>query len=110
MNLLETYRSEARLSFMRTGDPRSERILTALIEVPDGLVVTDGNAFDPWAGKSWARLEGTLDGEGPWTIGDWTIEVASGDDPMEASWKDFESFAPEGYREKLESWLKEMHS
>lgn len=110
MKLIDAYRAGDRLSFVRTRDPRGERILTAMIETADGLVVADGNVLDPWASKSTAVLRGNIEGDGPWTVGDFTVERVEGDDAMTRSWEAFEAVAPKGWRKDVEQWLKENHS
>lgn len=110
MNLIDAYRTGKRLSFARTRDFKAERILTAMVEVPDGLAVSDGNVLDPWASKASALLTGKISGDGPWTVGDWTVELVEGDDIMTRSWDQFEELTTEGWRDKVEEWLKETYS
>jgi hypothetical protein len=77
--------------------PNLIRLAAACFPHPKGLIFAD-IGWPEATINPWHLLEGTLTGEGPWTIGDSTIEEIDHGDPEASEWNAWMTYrrSPEG--------------
>jgi hypothetical protein len=107
MKIIDAYRAGKPLCFYLSGFKNSVRLIVALVEHKDGIVVADGNVFDPYASKSTALLSGDTKAEGPpWKLDMHVVDLADKHQLVKNQLEIVDSIDNKPPREAIEEWLK----
>ena len=109
---MQAYERGAPLCFYFSENPRSVRMVAALVDTPEWLAVANDSVFDLYATKRTSLHPGEVQGSDPWVIGAFTFAMIDERGPAAEAWAAFQAAAQDegDYRPRLERMLADIYA